>query len=160
MNPPPTLKLLFDENFGRPLVQALAGLLAFHPDKPEVKHVLDFYAAGESDDVWIPQIAKGGWIVVSGDRAKQYGGPKLPLVCAACGVTHVLIGGALHHWKQFDKARAVLAVWPDLALLPAAPPGTRYDLRLTPTLNPTLVPHKPGPKRPPPPYGPPAPPAG
>jgi hypothetical protein len=36
--------------------------------KAETKHLFDLGLGGEWDEVWIPQIAGQGWIVVSADR--------------------------------------------------------------------------------------------
>ncbi|MGE5611222.1 MAG: hypothetical protein ACM359_18375 [Bacillota bacterium] len=136
----PALKLLFDENFGKPLVERLAGLLTVFPEKPAISHVLDLYAQGRPDDEWIPKVAKEGWIVVSGDRARRYGGAKLPRICAQLNVTHILLSGKLHEMKQAEKIRAIVTVWPQIvAQLPAAVKGTRFSLRLSQHGYPTLV---------------------
>jgi PIN like domain len=103
------MKLLFDENFGRPLVSALKGLLAFSRDCPEVRHILELQTAGKKDPDWVPQLASNGWVILTCDRGKS-AGPKLPQLCRAYRITHVLISGGLHNSPQFEKARAVLVV--------------------------------------------------
>lgn len=133
------LKFLFDENFGGPLVKAMGAFLLAYHEPVEVKHVLDFQGEGETDDKWVPRLAVEDWIVVSCDRGKQFGGPKLPALCQHFKVTHVLVSGTLHRKKQFEKARAVITVWPELVKLPAALRGTRYSLRMGPGVNAILV---------------------
>ena len=123
-----TVKLMFDENVGRGLVRALAGLAAFHQPPPVVSHVLDFTGQeGEEDDVWIPKLAREKWVIISADQG-HLGGAKLPLVCKTWKITHVLIKGKLHHARQFEKARAILAVWPELLEAAKAIPGTEFRL--------------------------------
>lgn len=134
------LKLLFDENFGKPFVDKLAPLLGGFPETPVIKHVLDYFQSGSSDAEWIPRIAQERFIVISFDRGRKYGGPKLPQICAEHDVTHVLVSGKLNQRKQADKIRAIMEVWPDLAALANAPRGSRYLLRLTSTGRATLVP--------------------
>lgn len=133
------LKLLFDENFGKPFVDKLAPLLGEFPETPVIKHVLDYFQSGSSDAEWIPQVAREDFIVISFDRGRRYGGPKLPQICAEYGVTHVLVSGKLNQRKQADKIRAIMEVWTDLAALADAPPGSRYLLRLTSAGRATLV---------------------
>lgn len=132
------LKLLFDENFGQPLVHALANLLAFYESPLQVEHLIHYVGRhGERDDVWIPLLAKEGWIVITADLGRC-GGLKLPRICAAEKVTHVLLSGSLHQRKQFEKARAILVVWPELIDAATEPKGTRFKLQLGPT-HPVLV---------------------
>jgi hypothetical protein len=133
------MKLLFDENFGRPLLEALKTLVAFSRERPEVRHILELQRAGAKDSEWVPLLATDGWIVLTCDRGKS-AGPKLPQLCRVYGITHVLISGALHNSPQFEKARAVLAVWPELLALADEPKGERYSLRYTHARRATLVP--------------------
>ncbi|MBS0657720.1 MAG: hypothetical protein JSR82_05660 [Verrucomicrobia bacterium] len=132
------MKLLFDENFGRPLVGALAEVVKFSREPHELRHIGELRTLGGPDDEWIPQIAGGDWLVVSGDRGKQ-GGPKLPRLCLEAGVTHVLVSGRMHNSPQFEKARAVLSVWPELMKAAEGPRGERYSLRYQLDLRPILV---------------------
>ena len=123
-----SLRLVFDENIGRPLVMALAGLLRFAADPPEIKHLLEITEMyGAKDNEWIPKLASGGWIVVSADHGRK-GGAKLPLLCRQHRITHVLLSPALCNEKQLVKALALLSVWPRLLELPAKPAGSRFVL--------------------------------
>jgi len=131
-------QLLLDENIGKPIADALANLLAFHESAPQVLHLLDYIGRhGERDDVWIPKLAREDWLLISTDQGRR-GGPKLPRICRQLGVRHVLLVGRLHHAKQFEKARAILVVWPELLAAMDEPRGTRFKLRLRQT-TPVLV---------------------
>lgn len=123
-----TIKLLFDENIGKPLVDAMLPLLSKYRDPPVVEHLLDLLGRhGEKDKVWIPKLAEESWLVISADRGKK-GGSKLPLLCAHHKVSHVLIKGKLHNVRQFEKARAIIVVWPSLVDACTKPKGTRFLL--------------------------------
>lgn len=126
------MKLLADSCIGAPIWSSIDGLTKWHHDKPTLKHVSDFYDSDPGDDVWIKRIAEEGWLVISSDRGKKYGGPKLPRVCQEFGVTHILLGAALHRSKQFEKARAIIQVFPELIEAFNGPKGARYLLRMCP----------------------------
>jgi PIN like domain len=138
VNPP--IRILFDENFGEPLVTALAKFLAWHDQAPEISHLFEFANSSETDEVWIPRIAKDGWTLITTDRGKQSGGKKLPQLCCAYGVTHILLSHTLHNSKQFEKVRAVLCVWPKIIAAATGPKGARYMLRFDgPQHRPILI---------------------
>jgi hypothetical protein len=136
---PASPKLLFDENFGKPLISALKQLVSVCREQVEIAHILDFYSQGQvDDDVWVRNLAND-WIVISADRARRRGGPKLPKICAEVGITHALLSSSLHQMKQFEKIRAVLSLWPELLNLTAAAPGSRYSIRKGSSGRPILV---------------------
>jgi hypothetical protein len=124
------LKLLFDENFGKPIITALGSLLYFHPEQPIVRHLLEHFPSGTPDLEWIPKIATEGWVVVSCDRGKRCGGAKLPTLCAEFKATHILLTASILNLKQFEKARIVITLWPEIAGAADAPAGTRFQLRI------------------------------
>lgn len=133
------LRLLFDECVGKPTMLAIAELLVAEPEKPDLQHVLDFQSQGVRDEVWVPKAATEGRIIITADRGKRGGGAKLPLLCRRYGITHVMLSATLHHRKGFEKAAAILTVWPELAKLPNVPKGSGYSLRLTSAGGPHLV---------------------
>lgn len=149
MNEP--IKILFDENFGKPLVSALSGFLAWYKEEViDVKHLFAFVEESEKDEIWVPKIAPGGWTVISTDRAKRCGGRKLPDLCREHKVTHILLSASIHEAKQFEKIRAVLAVLPKIILATRSPKGTRFSLRYDgPDKRVALV-ERPYPNHPPP----------
>lgn len=132
------MKLLFDENFGRPLVEALGRLIKFSREEVEVRHIIELRHGGRKDDEWVPEVAGGDWLVLTCDRGKS-AGPKLPQLCREAGLSHVLVSGGLHNSPQFEKARAVLAVWPALVEACAEAAGTRFSLRYSHSRHPVLV---------------------
>ena len=102
------MKVLVDENIGKPLVKALSAILHFHPSKPLFKSLLEYYESGTLDPEWIKGIAEDGWVVITSDRGKKSGGDKLPRLCRKYQVTHVLISGKLHNSPQFEKIKAII----------------------------------------------------
>jgi hypothetical protein len=132
------MKLLFDENFGRPMVEALKQVVAFSRDPVEVRHIIELRHGGRGDNEWVPEVAGNDWLVLTCDRGKR-AGPKLPQLCREAGLTHVLISGSLHNSPQFEKARAVLVVWPALVEAASATAGTRFSLRYSHSRHPSLV---------------------
>jgi hypothetical protein len=97
----------------------------------EFKHIKDYYKEGIKDNDWIPQLGKeGGWIVISGDRAKRANkGGKLPELCKQHGITHVLLSSTLHQKKAHEKLAALALIWNEIAALHEVPLGTRFILR-------------------------------
>jgi len=150
------LNLLFDENFGPPMVRALGTLICKYREKapkvgggpepevesdgPTVQSLVELYGSGVLDEEWVPRFASGRWSVISTDRAKRCGGQKLPALLALHGVTHALVSGKLHDAGQFEKARAIFVVWEQLLELRDAPSGSRFSLRYNQDRRPTLVP--------------------
>lgn len=123
------LKLLIDENIGIPIGNHIAGIMGFRSHlTPIVDFVVKRFGAGTKDQVWIPKIAGEGWIILSSDRAKRSGGPKLPMICSAYRVTHLLLSTALHEKKQFEKAIIILKMWDEIEKLKDAPAGSRHHL--------------------------------
>lgn len=127
------LRLFFDECISKPAVDGLLELVKVAPDDIEIKHICDFQLEGIHDEVWLPQIAAEGWIVITADAGKQSKkkGEKLPNLCVMYCVTHVILSPRVHHQRVFDKTRALLAVWDDLLGLANVPRGSRYGLQLT-----------------------------
>jgi len=129
-------KFLFDEcTLSARAVGVLAQLLEFAipASSATVQHKLNFHDDGEGiwDEVWIPEAAKEGWIIISADRGKKGGckkGEKLPRVCRDVQVTHVLMSGGIMKRKQFDKVLSILSVWYELLGTAEAPGGTRFML--------------------------------
>lgn len=127
------LRLMFDECVGKPVVDALPGLLQFSDHEFELSHVLEKQQQGVWDETWIPQLATEGWIVITGDRGRRGGkkkGEKFPIVCQQNGITHVMLGPSLHSQSNFTKAQAIVQVWNHIAQLPDAPPGSAYLLSM------------------------------
>ena len=132
-----SIRFLFDENFGKPLVEDIARLLlrAQPEEMAEVKHVLDFQQEiglqrqGVRDEVWIPSIIEGNWIVVAGDLGRRglKKGEKLPHLCVRHGITHFLLSPTVHDRKSFRKLLTVLSVWHEMISLTLnSPPGSRF----------------------------------
>ena len=149
------IRFLFDEcfigqlNVERDLAQSLA-LLGVDV---ELAHILSKFPLGTEDADWIPKIAQEGWIVVSFDRGKNSKkSEKLPLICRAFGVTHVLGSRGLQLRSAYYRIEAINSSWPLLLNeVAVAPRGTGYSLgihtgkrhvfsfRLKKTYDPSLI---------------------
>jgi hypothetical protein len=124
------IRLLFDDCLSKHAVGALAQLAAFSKGTVEVKHLVDFAMSGEDDEIWIPRIPGEGWVIVTADRGKKNKGGKLPLICQRCRISYVLLSAALRSKNTFDRMRAIIAVWPELAAACADEPGCGYLIRI------------------------------
>lgn len=128
----PPSKLLFDENTGAPFVGAFRAVTAMDRRHPvEVAHTIDRFGKSAKDAEWIPKIKDEGWLLISEDRGKNSAaGDRLPQLCHQHKVTHILVLPALlKRGGQFEKMRALLAVWPELLVFANATPGTRARLK-------------------------------
>lgn len=131
---PTTARFLFDECFGKPIVEPLRALVGMGKgEKPELKHILDITASGTHDEVWIPQIAREGWTVITidgGRRPNKQRGEKLPRLCARYNLTHVILSPAVHQRTAFEKLLTVLSVWYELIDIADDPAmkGSRYAM--------------------------------
>ena len=129
------MKLLFDENIGKPLAQAIGQILRFDNSRHEVRHILDLTnKLAVPDEQWVPTIADGDWMVITADRGRQGPGRPLPRICKELSVTHVVISGTLHNSRQFEKARAIIALWPEFIRAFDGPKGVEYRLQMGPRL--------------------------
>jgi len=126
------VRFLFDENTGAPFVEALRTIVVLDKRHPtEIGHTNVLFGAGAKDNVWVPKISEGKWIVISEDRGVNSGrGDKLPTLCLQHRITHILVLPALlKHGGQFEKMRALLSVWPELLNVATKPPGTCFRLK-------------------------------
>ena len=100
------------------------------PAGPDFVHVCDHFDQGTYDDIWIPSLEGGGWIVISSDSGKgsRVGG-KLPRLCVEHKITHIIISPKLHMRPAREKIGALLLVWDQVEKLDKEPPGTRFKLR-------------------------------
>lgn len=90
------------------------------------------YGKGADDTIWIPQAAKDGWAVVTADRGKHSRvRSKLPLLCEAYEVTHVLIAAGLEKRRMEFKALAFANHIHEIIDAANGPKGARYSLQLT-----------------------------
>ena len=89
------------------------------------------FGKGAKDPDWVPRIFNEGWLVVTEDRGRNSRQEeRLPQLCRLHGVSHVLVLPALlNRGGQFEKMRALLAVWPDLLALAEEPRGLRARLK-------------------------------
>lgn len=123
------LKLLFDECCSRRLARELHEF--YHRDYPglEIRHVLDDWSAGTPDSEWLKTLrADSTWIVITKDAGKNAAPEKLPLICLAWGITHVLFTSGIIQKGFLTQKNALAGVWEKLFLLHRLPPGSQVKL--------------------------------
>lgn len=128
-------KLIFDECLSEPVVEALRPFLERVGVKLTLQAVVKYQRDAVPDKEWIPAIAReGGWIVISSDRGmrnkRERFDEKLPYLCRAHRVTHVLLSGTIHNLNAFGKGQAIVAVWRELVATADATRGTRFKLKM------------------------------
>lgn len=136
------IRLFFDECIGRTIIEDIQPFLGHSPFEFELAHIFDHYTKGEWDENWLPGLEKD-WIVITADRGKRGGlkkGRKLPAVCRALGITHIMLGPSVSQKSSFDKMNAIIGVWAQLPTVQAAPSGSPWLLTLGPSGHPLLRP--------------------
>lgn len=127
------IRFLFDECISRPAVETqVRQSLALYGAQATVAHFLGKYPMGTKDRVWIPEIAQeGGWIIVSMDRGRHSRkSERLPVICRAFRVTHVMLSPGLEKRNTYYRVLAVESCWQDLIAAGCAPPGTGFVLAM------------------------------
>jgi hypothetical protein len=125
MNQSQPVKLLLDECLGRPLVLDINKMLSWDTPAPTIHHLTNYFTPGALDPDWIPKVAGEGWIILTADRGKK-GKDKLPSICSAYKVTHILMGNSVMKLKQYQKANAIISVWEKIKECNDAPKGSRF----------------------------------
>ena len=118
----------FDANFGYPWVTGLSHIFMMRRDRePFLNHIYSFSKEGEDDDIWIPKLNKQEHVIVSTDKGRKK--PRLPQVCKQYQITHILFSPGAHKLQKFEKARAIISLWPQIVRTFEAPLGSRYQIR-------------------------------
>ena len=126
------VRILLDENTGAPFVAALRKVAELdRRHNCEIAHTIDLFGKGAKDQDWVPRIMNEGWLLVTEDRGRNSRQEeRLPQLCQRHSVTHVLVLPALlKRGGQFEKMRALLAVWPELLAMAEAQKGLRARLK-------------------------------
>lgn len=126
------MKIVFDEMFGRRWVKAVEHLFeeTHRKPKPRLLHIFDIADPGAKDDQWVPSLGKAPCLVVTADRGGR-GLPRLPEVCRRYKKTHILLSARTHDLTMFHKARAIIAIWPQIVEAWGDEGGTRFVLETT-----------------------------
>ena len=108
-------------------------LLSYMTEPVELYHMVDKYASGDKDEVWIPKLAvEDNWLVFTADAGKNSKeGFKLPDLCAENQITHVLLSGKLHQMVVFEKINWIGLGWRLVEeRVYGSIPGSRFKMRL------------------------------
>jgi hypothetical protein len=127
------MRLLADECIPRKSFELLRRLRnPCEPPEVDMVHLLDLLGSGARDDEWVRLIAQGDppFLVLTGDRGatSRRPDPRLPALLPQFKVTGVYLSGKLQQRTGFEKARALLVVWPQLEKAYTDPPGSRFRL--------------------------------
>ena len=118
----------FDETFGHPWVTTLSNLFLMRREtQPILKHIFQIAEPGTKDSEWTNNLGHGNCIVISGDQGKDR--PRLPQICQQKNITHIILSGSVHHATKFERARAVIMLWPKILDTFKAPAGSRYQIQ-------------------------------
>lgn len=128
------IRFFFDECLSRPVVESdLHRSLKLYGSTSEIAHLLTkFGSGGVKDQEWVPVLAREtGWIVITADQGLQSKkSEKLPLICRAFGVTHVMLSRGLHKRNSFYKALAITTLWERLHALSDEPRGSGFRIAM------------------------------
>lgn len=126
------MKLLIDECIGRGIYENIKPHLDAASPPIQHTHILDFnQRQGVDDEEWVPRAAAEGWIVVTGDSGATKLGAPIQVIMPQFGVTGIYFSGKLQQRAASVKMAALLAVLDHLAVIEAAPKGTRFRLHMT-----------------------------
>jgi hypothetical protein len=125
------LKLFFDATFGSGWVGYLRNFFLIHKEpRPKFVHIYDIFEPGVKDDVWIPQTIQMDCVIITADRGRAQ--PRLPEICKKNNKTHILLSPTMHKKAtDFQRARAIIVLWPQLTKAFVSPKGSRFQIQAT-----------------------------
>jgi len=127
-------RFLFDECLSKPVVENdIVNSLRLFGSEVEIAHLLTkFGNGGIGDAVWIPKIAQeGGWVIFTCDQGKKSKkSEKLPEICRAYGVTHVMLSQKIHKRTMYYKALAIQSHWATFLKIADEQPGAGYQIHM------------------------------
>jgi hypothetical protein len=118
----------FDSTFGHPWVTTLVNLFLMRKEsQPFLKHIFQISQEGEEDNQWTQKLDEGDCIIITGDQGRDK--PRLPQICKDKHVTHIILTRNVHNSSKFERARAIIALWPQILQTFSSPPGSRYQIQ-------------------------------
>ena len=125
------MKIIFDATFGETWVEALKSFYRLHKEpRPRLLHLYDIFNRNVKDDEWINGIAAQECVIVTADTGRKK--PRLPELCKQYRKTHIIFSPTLiNKVDQFQKARAIVVLWPQIADTENHPPGSRFQIQAT-----------------------------
>ena len=111
-------------------MEALRGFYRLHKEpRPRILHLYDMFDKDVKDDEWIPKVGGEDCIIITADCGKGKR-PRLPELCKQYRRTHILISPTMHiKVSLFQKARAIVILWPQLLKTLQDEPGTCFQIR-------------------------------
>ncbi len=127
--------LVFDATFGEPWVRRLETFFKNHREpRPQLIHVHEKSLRGADDESVVNSIADIDCVMVTGDqgRRRMRRGrpvPRMPRVCQKRGIPCVCLSGSMHNNTQFQKARAIVYLWPAISKILDGYGGSKYAIQ-------------------------------
>jgi len=124
------LKVLFDATFGESWVEGIRAFFRLHQEpRPRILHLYDSFPRDVKDEEWIPKLVGDDWLIIIADRGKGKA-PRLPALCHQYKRTHILLSTTMHvKVNQFNKARAIILLWPKLIEAFLGTAGSCYEIQ-------------------------------
>jgi hypothetical protein len=130
------MRLMLDECMTLRASRLLVTALQLHKPLIESHFLDDYLGKGALDPDWTKLLAEeGNWCVATCDHRNPRGkkakakGPPLQLILPARKITGFFLGGQIASLSGFEKARAILYVFPELwQQAQTAPPGSRFKV--------------------------------
>jgi len=67
-------------------------------------------------------------VIITADRGREK--PRLPEICKTNNKTHILLSPTMHKKAtDFQRARAIIVLWPQLAKTVSSPKGSRFQIQ-------------------------------
>lgn len=123
------MRILFDATFGEGWVEALKSFYRTHKEpKPRLLHLYDIFDRDVKDDEWIPRIVGQDCLIITADTGRDK--PRLTELCKQHKRTHIIFSPTmLNKVNQFQKARAIVVLWPDIVAAFTCPSGSRFQIQ-------------------------------
>ena len=124
------MTFFFDNNFSRKIVESLKA------NGADVVHLQDEFPPNTLDTIWIPEIGRRGWIIVTLDRriTKR---PAERLALEKANVTAVFIHKGYFQMRGQDQLMWIILRWSIIkAAATGAAPGTKLSLTMDGDIKP------------------------
>lgn len=126
------MRIIFDATFGEGWVESLRSFFQIHKEpRPLFLHIYHMFDRNVKDDEWIPKVVGLDCLIITCDAGRM--APRLPLLCKQYKKTHILISPTMHNkCNQFQKARAIVILWPEIERTMEHPRGSCFQIQPIP----------------------------
>lgn len=126
------MRIIFDATFGEGWVEALRSFFQIHKEpRPLFLHIYHMFDRNVKDNEWIPKVVGQDCLIITADTGRM--APRLPLLCKQYKKTYILISPTMHNkCNQFQKARAIIVLWPEIVNTMEHPRGSCFQIQPIP----------------------------